>query len=175
MSKTMHKPSIMALTLTALVAVTKVSAQTTPAGGVDVIRIDDCLQGTVTERLADGAMRVRRHPIDTSACRQQDPALTSYTLAAAADTLSTAIGLGMGGRTLAEANPSGVAGGLAVKTAGWVALRTTEPSHSRTRWASRANAVQWGAASSNLCLIAKAAAPACYVVCLTVGAVQWPQ
>lgn len=145
----------------------------TPPTEPETFMVGACLLATVTENLPGGAQRVRWTHIDAPSCRQQDPALKQYTRAAAGDVLSTALALSRDG--LVEGNPLGLGPALGLKAAGWVALAMTDPSPSRTRWAGKAAAVQWGATASNLCMLTGAAMPACYAIGLSIGVAQWPE
>lgn len=124
-----------------------------------------CLVGIVKSTGDDGSMIVEW---TNAGCK--DEALSEYTAAAVADVTSTALALGFGRDALYEANPMGLGGGLVLKVAGYVALKHTEPSPERTRWASRASAVQWGLAVNNVCLFSGAAMPFCQAIGVIAGA-----
>ncbi len=130
------------------------------------ITAGNCLVGEVKETMADGSMIVQW---SNAGCK--DDALTAYTVAAAADIASTFVALEFGRDALYEANPLGFGGGFVFKLAGYLALKNTAPSPERTKWANRAEAVQWGLATNNLCLFSGAAMPLCQAVGLVAGMV----
>jgi hypothetical protein len=158
---------------TSAVLSTVAHAQEAVPSKPETITVGPCLIGSVTEHLEHGAMRVKWTQSSAIECAK-DPALTQYTRAMASDIASTALGLNLSGGSLVEANPLGLAGGLVLKVGGYVALRMTEPSPGRTRFAAKASAVQWGATANNLCLLVGAAAPVCIALGLAVGVDQWP-
>lgn len=147
-------------------------AHATPTDTADTEMFGPCLIGTTVEHLPHGAKRVRWSRPDTLECKLQDPALRTFTTAAAADAASTALALTRDG--LYEANPLGLGGGAALKLLGAVVLANTEPSPERTRWANKGAAIQWGLTANNLCLFAGTAAPLCHLIGASVIAHRWP-
>lgn len=175
MSDCQSKTIIAALAIAAgAILATAAHGQEAAPNKPDTISVGPCLTGAVTEHLEHGAMRVKWTQSSAIECAK-DPALTQYTRAMAADIASTAMGLNLSGGSLVEGNPLGLAGGLMFKLGGYVALRMTEPSPGRTRFAAKGSAVQWGATANNLCLLAGVAAPVCIVLGLAVGVDQWPR